>query len=387
MDPIFAASNHLLMKEIAVKDPGLSNKAERKMVGLAEGTLVEYASSVLHDMPTVVPKSIDLKIHHFSLLDKGKVKFVWMPKEGSAVKRRFPASVFYTATPSPLFKNHEKELFLETKTMEKMTESILDEGGNIDHLATDIKKADFTLSQQPAYEVPVAKGSLEKFLTKELSFDQRLKFCKDILDGLKNLHLVGLAHGDMKADNFLVYEDAEGKLTLKLSDFGKTAPSDPNKIYIGNPRHASPEGDLTTDNDVFAAALVIIRVLEESLLEAERDILIPVPTGKFQEVATAGMRGAEKYVIEHNDFLACNKQAKISLLKARVKMGRLSPATKNAQVAAVHAYIDALEEGLKTKTSVANAENIGRMLKQMTVPAASGRITAAQALEWMELIA
>lgn len=40
-----------------------------------------------------------------------------------------------------------------------------------------------------------------------------------MIDSVNSLHLSGILHGDLKLDNFLIYEDEFGNEIIKLSDF------------------------------------------------------------------------------------------------------------------------------------------------------------------------
>ena len=54
----------------------------------------------------------------------------------------------------------------------------------------------------------------------DLSYDARLALCEDICNGLTALHASGVIHGDLKADNILIFGDQETGYSAKISDFG-----------------------------------------------------------------------------------------------------------------------------------------------------------------------
>lgn len=72
-------------------------------------------------------------------------------------------------------------------------------------------------------------GTLRQFLLGHqslLSGSERLQLCKDICNGLEELHLAGVAHGDLKLDNILVFADSDAEaqrkklpVTVNLADF------------------------------------------------------------------------------------------------------------------------------------------------------------------------
>ncbi|KAH6991774.1 hypothetical protein EDB82DRAFT_553634 [Fusarium venenatum] len=64
-------------------------------------------------------------------------------------------------------------------------------------------------------------GSLSQLQQREyLSIETRRKLCLDVCHGLHMLHSCGVVHGDIKAENVLVFPDETHKYKAKLSDFG-----------------------------------------------------------------------------------------------------------------------------------------------------------------------
>ncbi|KAK5242508.1 hypothetical protein LTS06_011480, partial [Exophiala xenobiotica] len=63
--------------------------------------------------------------------------------------------------------------------------------------------------------------SLREYLRlNSASFGLMQNVCGGIFGGLYELHLCGIAHGDLKLENVLVVEPAPGKIIVKISDFG-----------------------------------------------------------------------------------------------------------------------------------------------------------------------
>ncbi|MCJ1282090.1 hypothetical protein MMC26_001413 [Xylographa opegraphella] len=54
----------------------------------------------------------------------------------------------------------------------------------------------------------------------DLSFDAKVLLCDNVCDGLAALHASGIIHGDLKADNILIFGDQETGYSAKISDFG-----------------------------------------------------------------------------------------------------------------------------------------------------------------------
>lgn len=92
-------------------------------------------------------------------------------------------------------------------------------------------------------------GTVKDFLDfqneKGLGFRERVEFCLDIAKGLETLHACGIAHGDVKLENTLVFEREEdkehrGEYVAKITDFGHTIVRD-GKPYLGTRYLTAPE--------------------------------------------------------------------------------------------------------------------------------------------------
>jgi serine/threonine protein kinase len=61
-------------------------------------------------------------------------------------------------------------------------------------------------------------GTLRQYLKANLSLRglQKIKFCRDVMSGMSELHLCGVIHGDLKLDNVLVVAGMQAR----ISDFG-----------------------------------------------------------------------------------------------------------------------------------------------------------------------
>ncbi|KAK1728307.1 uncharacterized protein BDZ83DRAFT_789826 [Colletotrichum acutatum] len=74
----------------------------------------------------------------------------------------------------------------------------------------------------------------------------KVRFMHDIASGLAKLHSCGIAHGDIKLENTLVFDGNKGQLVAKLSDFGHSIvdlydSEEPQGIYLGTPLMNAPE--------------------------------------------------------------------------------------------------------------------------------------------------
>ena len=84
---------------------------------------------------------------------------------------------------------------------------------------------------KPVVIVELAKDKITSFLADKkeenetVDWDTKARFCCEIADGLRALHISMVVHGDLKGDNVLLFIDPEndGKLIAKITDFGYSA--------------------------------------------------------------------------------------------------------------------------------------------------------------------
>ena len=245
------------------------------------------------------------------------------------------------------------------------------------------------LSGFHVFKVGRAAGDLESFImrappaneqskpmenTKQtLEINQRTKLVKDYLNGLKALHSVGYAYGDIKPENSLVYQDSEGNLSLKIADFGKSRKvDDKNGAYRGNLRFAPPEVALSKKGDVYSSAIVMIRALEEGLQDRDKP-LFNLAESRKEASALTKRRGIEKLMVEHPAFVGLDETSLQSKLLKRLprqlylKLRGVPERVKQEQQKVLHVYIDNLCERLEgDKTITKNQKKqLGELLKSM----------------------
>ena len=168
-------------------------------------------------------------------------------------------------------------------------------GGNL------IYTVDFFRSGTKYYKV-TEKVDVSTLTVKNIAalpFEKKVLILKTVAHSLEILHGLGIVHGDLKPDNILIKQTAEGYYTAKLIDFD-------NSYFSGNPPAASEEvvGDmvyyspelalyiqksglvsaasLQTRSDVFALGLIYCQYLTGHL---------PAFSRRYQYACEAGING------------------------------------------------------------------------------------------------
>ncbi|KAK6522234.1 hypothetical protein TWF281_002801 [Arthrobotrys megalospora] len=173
---------------------------------------------------------------------------------------------------------------------------------------------DMAWNKAPVLIFERALGNLEVFLKEgDITLDEmvRYHFCLDIAEGLSVLHQVGIAHGDLKPSNILVFKDYRSdyvEYVAKLADFGlsvnenTTTKSQKHLLRGWTPGWIAPEiqeysertKDTTVDidfkaADIYSLGLVIWSVL---LLGAQMPCIRPTnePAAAFlQDLANSSI--------------------------------------------------------------------------------------------------
>jgi|GEM_PF-6695688 len=311
----------------------------------------------------------------FSHIVSGKSKRVHTDKHS-------PHTVVYSAVKSifeRILGSNKAEMREEVKTAQEI-KAILKIWGvsGESHLATELIEEKGTDELQGEYVVrtPKADTDLDKLLRKKaLKLTDRFELCEQILKGLHHLHQAGFVHGDLKADNIFHYEEPQPNgntnSILRIGDFGKArrVKEDESILRTGNPRLAPPEGGTSKKGEVFAAALLLIEVLEGGVLKSGKEMVID-PSKVKSDQKGKNLRGVIRFVVTNDACTqtdAKNIQGKIRLLAGSVKkmLNVRNEEREKTTSEEVGKYIRALFSELKKDKSISEQSSLDFMQKML----------------------
>lgn len=254
------------------------------------------------------------------------------------------------------------------------------------YLAINAKKI-VTSDGKEYYMMPKGVENGEKAIQKDLAFDKRISYCKNALEGLRNLHSVDIVHGDLKPENLLTFEDG----VLRIADFGRSTTVPTDKSYLGNTRFGPPEGTLSKAGDVYGAALLLIRMLEEAVLPKDKPHSLNEDFGAKKYIAPSdSRRGVERFFLEHPDFTRTYETSTSVLGKARDIIARgkttlqfVSDNELHDETVALWNYIGLLCSSLETNDCISPEQKdaLIDLLLRMTHPTPELRPTTQEVLE------
>lgn len=214
---------------------------------------------------------------------------------------------------------------------------------------------------------------LEKYLkaNPDLSFGKRVDLCRQLLNGVRALQKAGYDHCDLKLDNLLIYEK-DGKITLKVSDFGKTKPlGEKAKYSTGNTRNADYTMSSSKEAAVCSCGFLMTQILEGAIPDLDKDPILKANRGRpvvKKPEAHKSRTPFEKFRTEDKDCSPA--ETKGVKIKKHNQLKRLRIASKpKKESQRIHQYVDALGERL-TKEPVNEPKNeimtLMQLIKTMT---------------------
>ncbi|ORY06683.1 kinase-like protein, partial [Neocallimastix californiae] len=109
-------------------------------------------------------------------------------------------------------------------------------------------------------------------LQSTLPESQIWKILLDICKGLEHVHKLNIVHLDIKPANIFIKKSEDGKLVLKIGDFGlaRKCPVPPNTGLEGDKVYLAPEvlGDdgYETSADIFSLGLILVEMASNTYL-------------------------------------------------------------------------------------------------------------------------
>jgi serine/threonine protein kinase len=126
--------------------------------------------------------------------------------------------------------------------------------------------------ERPFYAMPLYDGTLENYLERDRTDEEKLRLFVKVLDGVEAAHKMGITHRDIKAKNILVKDDGS---SVVVADFGiarfvaeqmqhEAALSRPGD-RLANFEYAAPEQlipgqEVNESSDIFALGLLLYRI-------------------------------------------------------------------------------------------------------------------------------
>lgn len=93
-------------------------------------------------------------------------------------------------------------------------------------------------------------GTLQQFSSRPEIVETGRDLALDVVSGLEFLHENGIAHGDLKLENVLVFTHPERRFTAKISDFSHSIFEESPPAYLGTARCCPPEVSQMTGSDI-----------------------------------------------------------------------------------------------------------------------------------------
>ena len=225
-----------------------------------------------HNQPAAVVKCAKFRFGSTELLhnEKKKVRSLAIkdfPNQLSDIKQRLVTSLYkdLLVLSHPSLRHHPNIVQL-------LFYDLIENVDNTSVPALIIERAEYGTLTNLLAECPSAL----------MAEGNRLTLCADVTAGLLALHQAGIPHGDVKADNVLIFGPPkwEGPYTAKLADFGSTVPLlEKENIgfkYFGTRLVNAPEVARQTSDfhldargfkacDNYSLGLLLVQTISESL--------------------------------------------------------------------------------------------------------------------------
>ncbi|KAA0059705.1 mitogen-activated protein kinase kinase kinase ANP1-like [Cucumis melo var. makuwa] len=215
------------------------------------------------------------------VLGQGSYGVVCLAKQSSAIRKKSDSNLpyYFAVKLSPL--QHNSSLLWEEQVLKQFKDcpEIVQYLGSEITRGRDIRNdhVDFyTLKLEYA-----AGGTLDDLIEQrdKLPEAEVKDYLRMILKGLSCIHSKGFVHVDLKPNNILAFPQSDGKMKLKIADFGQAERSkyrvdDQHKQYPpccssfkfkGTPRYMSPESvvfnEVNDADDIWSLGCILVKMI------------------------------------------------------------------------------------------------------------------------------
>jgi len=379
-------------------EQGQSNEKRVNLEAKKLNAVFSFLSSLFQKKSS---KPNDLQNKRFQYLTSGKAKDVYEDKKSDKF-------VYYTPVAGiseKIFGRKKAEIKAEVRIATDVKNALAEIGlEGESHIATELIEVPGSDNLEGQYVVQALKAGekgtkydLDQLLQGSLQLEERFDLCEQILKGLSHLHQRNYVHGDLKGNNILHFKESmpngETKSILRLTDFGKTRKikEGGSVLHTGNPRLAAPEGRTSTKSEVFSAALLLVGIMEEEVLQKENKDMVIKPGQLKSDQAGKNLRGIVKFVVTNNKCVQTdskNISGKIRLIAGAAKAIRnIRGEREKTSSEETKKYIQALFTKLREEKSASQEnglEAIEKLLISMVDEDPSKRPSTSEALVQFE---
>lgn len=182
----------------------------------------------------------------------------------------------------------------------------------------------------------------EPFSKKPLTSAERIDICEQLMQCLADLHEAGFSHGDIKADNFLLFVkiDEQGNRTIqvKLADFGKASVEE--KMATGNPRYRLAGEPQSQKSDVYGLQFLFTEILEGPFVEKSKMPIVNIEESE-RKAPNNDKFGMGYLQVRITSFLFSQIDSSTLMGKIRLILGFAKNIVKKVSTEAIEREVDA----------------------------------------------
>ncbi|CAD8191268.1 unnamed protein product [Paramecium pentaurelia] len=223
-----------------------------------------------------------------------------------------------------------------------------------------------------------AHGEFYQFMQKEefkkMGYQQKNSLFIQMVQGVEQLHQLGLFHRDLKPENFVYIEDQNKNKTIKLIDFGlvkETSHSLRKTVKIGSPYYMAPEilgnqGFYNKSVDIWSLGAIWYEILfgktffqwqyKLFILLANQDIINQIQNCKQEQIDIQIQQNPQIQQKEKNfikKMLCINPQSRVQLKEI------LTAYNQNGQQNIIQPYIQQNRQNFYPNYNVIQSNNLG----------------------------